>query len=57
MSYPMDRDYIKDLTQLKDILEEDFTYWTHEGIIYRSPMGELDFLTEVLGPGGWMEPL
>lgn len=53
----MDTDWIAVQEALKNYLEEDFTYWVHEGMVLRSPMGENDFLAEILGPGGWAEAL
>lgn len=50
-------DYIQLQTQLKECLEEGYTYWVFEGAIYRDNRAYPDPEVKILGPGGWTEIL
>ena len=49
------RNYIKEQERLKELLEENYTYWTYQGMIYRQHVNDYGDHVELLGPGGWTE--
>lgn len=51
-------DYIEMQNCLKEWLDDEYNYWTHEGMIFRMKNTlRNDESVEALGPGGWTEVL